>query len=206
MKCDMNSTTYDELNRVLHELYKIKENLQSQIDENSIRIQEVQNYAKGILSKEEEDFKVFSPRKVENIYKDELEESRIKQADYENQENQLLGKREKLNSLINVMQKIAEEDHPPVSNNQESSDSHPQKTKKNKQGDDRELLDSIYLQLSQVMNKIELSAKFSTQDPARTKMELKLVNENLKKIIDEIDTTDDVSCETQVIKNDIETK
>jgi hypothetical protein len=202
----MNSTTYDELNRVLHELYKIKENLQSQIDENSIRIQEVQNYAKGILSKEDEDFKMFSPRKAENIYKDELEESRIKQADYENQENQLLGKREKLNSLINVMQKIAEEDHPPVSNNQESSNSHPQKVKKNKQGDDRELLDSIYLQLSQVMNKIELSAKFSTQDPARTKMELKLVNENLKKIIDEIDTTDDVSCETQVIKKDIDTK
>jgi hypothetical protein len=202
----MNSTTYNELNRVLQELYKIKDHLQSQIDENTVRIKEVQNYTQGILSKEEEDFKVFSPRKVENTYKKELEESRLKQADYENQENQLLGKREKLNALINVMQKIAEEDRPTVSDVQKPNSLPKKKTHKHEQPvDDKGLLEDISQQLNHLIDKIEVSTKFVIHDPVRTKTELKLVNENLKKIIHEIDEVD-VSCETQSNKKDIKSK
>ncbi len=108
----MKYSTYEELNSLLQEFVSEKNKLQKQIDENSLKIHEAECFAQELLGKEAEDFKLFSPRKIEDIYKNELEESSAKRADYEKQNSQLTEKRDKLVSIIDILQRVSDEIEP----------------------------------------------------------------------------------------------
>ena len=105
----MNPIIYDEFKNLLDRLHEEKDDIQKQISDNTLQIMEAQSYAKEILDREEEDFKVFSPRKIEDIYKDELEKSNVKQFDYENRNHALINRREKLDSILLVLENVWEE-------------------------------------------------------------------------------------------------
>ena len=63
----MKSVTYEELNKILTNLCEKRIGLQSQVDENNLRIQETQSLNQKIMESEEEDFRIFSPRKNKNF-------------------------------------------------------------------------------------------------------------------------------------------
>jgi len=105
----MNPIIYDEFKNLLDRLHEEKDDIQKQINDNTLQIMEAQSYAKEILDREEEDFKVFSPRKIEDIYKDELAKSNVKQSDYENRNQALINRREKLDSILLVLENVWEE-------------------------------------------------------------------------------------------------
>ena len=167
----MKSVTYEELNKILTNLCEEKIGLQSQVDENNLRIQETQSLNQKIMENEEEDFRIFSPRKNKNFYKDELEQSNIKKEDYKAQNNQLFEKIEKLGSIIKVMQDVVEES---------KVDEEEQATAVSGL---EELQGDLYENLEHVLHRVELSIKFMNQDPDRAKMELAVVSENLRKIL-----------------------
>ena len=204
----MNPTTYEELIGLLSKLNAEKNDIQKEIDDNTLQIIEARSYAKEILDREEEDFKVFSPRKIEDIYKEELEKSNVKQTDYENRNQLLVEKIEKLDSIIFILEKVSaelggefhpdtvedinensfnnvEEDNPENSVSEEDDFSQ----KEDSQQVDDTTYDTInksVKNLKYLMHKIELSIKLIRQDPMRTKVELETVNKGIKKVVDKL--------------------
>jgi len=203
----MNPATYEELIGLLAELNTERNDIQKEIDDNTLQIIEARSYTKEILDREEEDFKVFSPRKIEDIYKEELEKSNVKQVNFENRNSVLIQKKEKLDSIISVLEKVSSEVggvfHPDtvddvseknidvVEENNENSTSLKDEIidQKNLHQDDDTINDTInksVKNLQYLMHKIELSTKLIRQDPQRTKIELETVNKGMKKVTDKL--------------------
>ena len=202
----MNPTTYEELIGLLAELNTERNDIKKEIDDNTLQIIEARSYTKEILDREEEDFKVFSPRKIEDIYKEELEKSNVKQADYENRNQLLVEKKEKLDSIISVLEKVSAEVggvfHPDTTVNENSfnnveeenlEDSISEENGFFEKEDSQQVDDTTYdtinnsvNSLKYLMNKIELSIKLIRQDPMRTKVELETVNKGIKKVVDKL--------------------
>lgn len=202
----MNPATYEELIGLLAELNTERNDIQKEIDDNTLQIIEARSYTKEILDREEEDFKVFSPRKIEDIYKEELEKSNVKQANFENRNSVLVQKKEKLDSIISVLEKVSAEVggvfHPDTTVNENSfnnveeenlEDSISEENVFFEKEDSQQVDDTTYdtinnsvKNLKYLMNKIELSIKLIRQDPMRTKVELETVNKGIKKVVDKL--------------------
>lgn len=105
----MESSTYYKLNVVLKDLQSERNQLQGQIDENNLHIYETQSLALELLGKEEDDFKFFSPRKMKDLHRDELEQFDEKKNEYVNRNKELIVQRDKLDSIIDVLLKVSEE-------------------------------------------------------------------------------------------------
>ena len=69
-------SVYEELHMTLRDLINQKKEIEKQIEQNNLQIHEAECFTEEILSKDEEDFTVFSPRKYEEIYRDELDASK----------------------------------------------------------------------------------------------------------------------------------
>lgn len=187
----MNPIIYDEFKNLLDKLHEEKDDIQKQISDNTLQIMEAQSYAKEILDREEEDFKVFSPRKIEDIYKDELAKSNVKQSDYENQNQALINRREKLDSILLVLENVWEEINLKLSDEESENDESDENDIERNEDDvfsksiQKEIKDTVK-KLNQISHKIELSTKFIRQDPMRAKVELETINKNIKKVTDKL--------------------
>lgn len=185
----MKDDTYEELQNMLRELCRQRENLQVRIDENNLSIQEVQCFTKKIFDKEDEDFKVFSPRKIEDIYREELEQYSARKDSLERQNIELTAKRDKLDSIIRLLRMIEETDSPLESRDsdiREEKSALIQMQEKDRQRIAGDLQDSVLQTLTHLSHKIELSSKFIGQDPVRAKQELAVVSKDMKKVIEDI--------------------
>ena len=96
----MESSVYDELHTVLQDLTDQRKQLQKQIDSNNLQIHEAECFAEEIFSKDEEDFTVFSPRRYEDIYRTQLDQSNARKAGLESQNQALKDKRNELDGMI----------------------------------------------------------------------------------------------------------
>lgn len=105
----MKSATYDIMNALLKKLQSESNQLQGQIDDNNLRIYETQSLALELVGKEEDDFKFFSPRKMKDIHKDELEKFDEKKSEYVNINKELIAQKDKLDFIIDVLLTISEE-------------------------------------------------------------------------------------------------
>lgn len=105
----MESSTYYKLNVVLKDLQSERNQLQGQIDENNLHIYETQSLALELLGKEEDDFKFFSPRKMKDLHRDELQQFDVKKSEYVDRNKALVAQRDKLDSIIDVLLKVSEE-------------------------------------------------------------------------------------------------
>ena len=64
------------LQQLVQELCDEKKSFQNKINKNLNRIAEIDTYLNSIYEKEDTDFKVFSPRNVENVYKEQIEKGK----------------------------------------------------------------------------------------------------------------------------------
>lgn len=158
--------------------------MEQKIESNLLKIKEADFYMQSFMKKEDCDFKVFSPRNAETVYKEEIEKAKNERETccYENQnlmhDKNILALRiktleqvieqEKVFSGNLAVLKIQEEDRHRIA---------------------RELHDTSLQNLAHLVHKIELSTLFIDQDPVRAKLELSVVNKNIKEIIEEIRNT-----------------
>lgn len=91
------------LKEVESELIRQKKEIQDLFDQNVFRIEKAESYLKDLTGKEADDFKVFSPRSIENVYRDRIEKETSNKKAYE-KENESY--QEKLDSLEDMIQKI----------------------------------------------------------------------------------------------------
>lgn len=71
------------LEEVLDVLEEEKRKVYNLVNQNEFRIEEINSYLRELSKKEDEDFKVFSPRNAENIHREQIEADTSEKKKYE---------------------------------------------------------------------------------------------------------------------------
>ncbi len=88
------------LEEVLDVLEEEKRKLYNLVNQNEFRIEEINSYLREISKKEDEDFKVFSPRNAENIHREQIEEDTSEMKRYQDENAEYHKKIDALKALI----------------------------------------------------------------------------------------------------------
>lgn len=91
------------LEEVLDVLEEEKRKVYNLVNQNEFRIEEINSYLRELSKKEDEDFKVFSPRNAENIHREQIEADTSEKKKYE-EENAAYHK--KIDSLKVLIDKV----------------------------------------------------------------------------------------------------
>ena len=175
----------EEKKEILEKLYddflKEKESIQEKEEDCKNKISEINSYINSIIEKEDSDFKVFSPRNVESVYKESLEENRKLKTKYENDYQYYFKKREKADIRLKRIEFL-------LTNC--SDDLHCfEIQEKERQRIARDLHDSSLQNLTHLIHKIELASMYIDKDTVQAKLELAAVSKNIKEVIEEIRNT-----------------
>ena len=157
--------------------------LQKKININLMSIAEIDEYINSIYEKEGEDFKVFSPRSVDNLYKDDLDAHREKKNILEIDNRCMYKRLNVLNSYIDTLKDVLYEKAP--TKNLSVLDIQ----EKERQRIARDLHDTSLQNLAHLVHKIELASMYIDKDVFEAKMELATIHKSLKAVIEEIRNT-----------------
>lgn len=91
------------LNEILKILSDQRDKINVQLNENLFKIQEINFFLKNLTEKEDENFKVFSPRNIESVHKDQIEDNNKKKQSYEEEIEEY---RKKLSFLNLIIEKL----------------------------------------------------------------------------------------------------
>lgn len=179
-------------NTILKEMYEEflneKSELLATIHNNEDKIAEADRYLESLFEKEDKDFKVFSPRNIESIYKERIEEERAQKEKFE-KENQILYKKvgfylDNLEKLEAMMKAEEEKEVQSISNSMMI-----EIQEKERKRIANDLHDTTVQNLIHLIHKIELCSKYMDKDIVSAKMELVSVNQVIKSTIDDIRNT-----------------
>lgn len=153
-----------------------------QLNTNTVKLQEANEFENSFLANEELDYKVFSPRNKEALHKDEISKIREEIAFYINEKEMLIDKKNALLIKIEKLEKILSEEREQgyVTLKIQEAD---------RQRIASDLHDTSLQNLAHLVHKIELSTMYIDKDPVHAKLELAVVNKKLKAVIDEIRNT-----------------
>ncbi len=186
------------LSEMYQNLKKERDGILEKINKNLNRINEMDSFIKSILEKDDSDYKVFSPRNVEVIYKEQLDSCSAEKYSLENENRNYYKQINKigryLDDLLVVLKENQEEEviHEPE---QEYDEKVTVPTlnlqvldiqEKERQRIARDLHDITLQNLTHLIHKIELASMFIDQDSIRAKLELAAVSKNLKITIADI--------------------
>lgn len=178
----MNPRNYDIIYDMLKDLQNRQNIIQESIDANLLKIQEAKLHLKSITEKCDSDFKIFSPRTPEITYKAEISGLEEEIGTFENENKKLSERSDYLLSKISAIQTILHDENEhcvKIFNIQEEE----------RARISRELHDTSLQNLTHLVHKIELSSMYIDKDPIQAKLELSVINKNLKGIIEEIRNT-----------------
>lgn len=155
--------------------------VQEKVDEYKNKMMEADSYIQSIIELEESDFKVFSPRNAESIYKESLEENRAIKVKYENEYQNQIRKKEIIEGRIKKIKYLIENSckNNELLNLQEND----------RQRIARDLHDSSLQNLTHLIHKVELASLYIDKDPTQAKLELTSISKGLKNVIEEIRNT-----------------
>ena len=181
----MNSSNYEILASMLTEFQQEYDNLQKQIDEYILKIKETDNYIQSFFDEENKDFEKLSPRKTEDIHKDEITKAGSEKNVLQQKLNQCYHEQNSLHANIEKLEKIIQDEKEFYCENLSILDIQ----EEDRQRIARELHDTSLQNLAHLVHKIELSSMFIDQDPVRAKLELAVIEKNLRAVIEEIRNT-----------------
>lgn len=157
--------------------------LEKKVKDNLFHISEIDKYLNSILDKEEEDFKVFSPRNVESIYKNDIEIHNKEKQQLEADNKVMYTRLSRIHECLITLKEVIEEK--PTNRNYEVLDIQ----EKERQRIARDLHDTSLQNLAHLVHKIELASMYIDKDSLQAKLELAAINKNLKAVIEEIRNT-----------------
>lgn len=174
------------LKSLFEESLQDKNEIDGRIKKNLDRIAEIDSFLDAIINSEDSDFKVFSPRSAENIYKEKIEEIKAEKRNLENENSSYYCKLTKIEKQIENLSLLIKEDKNNV-NNMHLTILDIQEKERIRIA--RELHDSSLQNLAHLVHTLELSSLFVDQDPIRAKLELASCSQSIKQIINEIRDT-----------------
>lgn len=172
---------YNNLSEMWNELFQEASELETQIQYNLRCIREAEAYMNTFLTSETEDYKVFSPRKAEVIYKEEIEEARNKIFSCEEDNKELRMKKSIIDERMKKIETILNHE-----NHKNHSLTFLSVQEQDRQRIARDLHDTSLQNLAHLIHKIELSALYIDKDPLQAKLELAVIGKCLRDTIDEI--------------------
>lgn len=191
------------LQEMIHELSEEKKGFQEKLNKNLNRIAEIDSYLTSIYEKEDSDFKVFSPRNVENVYREQIEKAKQEKYSLENENQNFYRQINRIDHYIENLQLVSNSmnktdvtqekifmevtNHNAITSNLNSMALDIQE--KDRQRIARDLHDTSLQNLAHLIHQIELSSMYIDKDPIQAKLELMSVNKSLKSIIEDIRNT-----------------
>lgn len=168
----------DDMSSILQFLKNEEKDLLQKIEDNSLQIQQAKYFLFSMFEKEDTNFKVFSPRDVESVHKNEIDKMNH-EIDVLQKENEILLSRSQM--LHFCIKKLDEED----SNDEERLDVL-QLLEDDRRRIAQDIHDTSLQNLTHLIHKVNLADLFIDQDPVRARMELAIVYNDLKNVIDDI--------------------
>ncbi len=145
------------LEEVLDVLEDERKHFLDLVSQNEFRMEEIDSYLRELSKSEDEDFKVFSPRNVENMHREQIEADVSEKKKYEEENKEYLKKISFLKKLIDkvniVIANLQYEEEPDI----------PEENK----NEDKDTLESDHI-AHQILNCVS----FITPDADRAKVEL----------------------------------
>lgn len=179
----MSKEEYTSLNEMYISLMEEEEYLNREIKKNLFRISEIDAYLQLLHDQEEEDFKVFSPRNIEEIHKESIAIQKEEKNRLEVENRNLYSKLNKVTSFTKGLQRAMDADT--SSNKLEILDVQ----EKERQRIARDLHDTSLQNLTHLVHKVELASIYIDRDPVQAKLELATINKGLKDVIEDIRNT-----------------
>lgn len=191
------------LQEMIHELIEEKKGFQEKLNKNLNRIAEIDSYLNSIYEKEDSDFKVFSPRNVENVYREQIEKAKQEKYSLENENQNFYRQINRIDHYIENLQSVMEENDLPKNMFSSAAGQHVTPSalpsdlslisldiqEKDRQRIARDLHDTSLQNLAHLIHQIELSSMYIDKDPIQAKLELMSVNKSIKSIIEDIRNT-----------------
>lgn len=177
------------MQEMIQELSEEKKGFQDKINKNLNRISEIDAYLNSIYEKEDSDFKVFSPRSVENVYREQLEKAKQEKYVLENENQHLYRQINKIGRYLENLQSVLDEEDISGEDISHRSLKGLDIQEKDRQRIARDLHDTSLQSLAHLIHQVELSSLYIDKDPIQAKLELVSVNKNLKAVIEDIRNT-----------------
>lgn len=190
------------LKEMIRELSEEKKGFQEKLNKNLNRISEIDAYLNSIYEKEDSDFKVFSPRNVENVYREQIEKAKQEKYSLENENQNFYRQVNRIEHYTENLQSVLDEENslqnmiaPVMDSSKQISISSDLSLKsldiqeKDRQRIARDLHDTSLQNLAHLIHRIELSSMYIDKDPIQAKLELMSINKSLKTTIEDIRNT-----------------
>lgn len=189
---------------ILSELYQSLKDEQDilleKVNKNLNRIEEINIYVQSILEKEDSDYKVFSPRNVEVIYKEQIESCNAEKYGLEEENRNNYKQINKIGRYLKDLDTVLEENQSDEPDSIDADTNCPENEspisainfqvmdiqEKERQRIARDLHDVTLQNLTHLVHKIELGSIFIDQDTLRAKLELAAVIKSLKSTISDV--------------------
>lgn len=205
----MKKNSAKKLESMYYDLLEERSRLQNVLEKNTERMKQIEVYLQSIYEKEDSDFKVFSPRNVESVFKERIDQNKIEKEEVEAANKELYRKIAVLDSYIAALAEAL-----PPTKKSENTDTDQILENSIVQGINasarvslderlnilsiqeeerqriaRDLHDSSLQNLTHLVHKIELSGLYMDTDPVRAKLELTNISKSLKSILEDIRNT-----------------
>ncbi len=178
----MNKKNYETIKDIYDDLKKEYAEQSVLLEDKKSRISEIDVYLNSILNKEQNDLQVFLPRKVEDVYRDVLEQNRKEKEMLMAECDEIEKSIRKGEGRLNKLEQIMSDD----SMLHVKQFSVLEIQEKERQRISRDLHDSSLQNLTHLVHKVELSSLYIDQDPIKAKLELATIEQNLRKVIEDI--------------------
>lgn len=165
---------YNALKEMLSEFRQEVQEIEAELNSDRERIRDIDARLKAFHDAEPEDFKVFSPRKMETVYREEIEQIREEKCAYESHDRELNGKKEFLARYIDKLEKILKCRKKNLLQEKETA---------------AELHDASIRDLDQLVSKIEQSAGQIIKNPIQAKQDFAVIGRSLKETVDKMKDT-----------------
>lgn len=188
----MDSSDYEIVADVLCELKQEYHAIQKKMDEYQAKVREADCYIQSFLEKEDSQYKMFSPRDPQDLYRDEIAGAASDKNVWQQELNLLYHERNTLRSRIDRLEKVGKKEHEspiltPRMREQDFEILNIQEA--DRQRIARDLHDTSLQNLTYLIHKIELCSMYIDQDPVKAKLELSTVSKTLHSTIDDIRNT-----------------
>lgn len=172
---------YNILSEMLTELKQELSDLNAQIHRNLLYIREAEFQLNSFEGEDSDDFKIFSPRSMTDQHREKIEKLLSFKADFEERNRALDDEKKDLERKIDQLERILKQEYDNIAALQVQEE--------DRQRIAGDLHDTSLQNLTHLIHKIELCQMYIDQDPVKAKLELSLVSNNLKEIVEEIRNT-----------------
>lgn len=167
----MRTEDYNKLYGLLEAFLGEAAEVDAQMSDTTRRIQEADAYLATYTGEEPDDVKVFSPRKMEILYKEEIQKKKEEKSAYEERNQDLCRRKEILDGRIADLQDILSRQKQDFSSRMEAA---------------KEQYRASMKELARLADKIEESSGYIEKNPFQARQDFAIIAKSLKETVEQL--------------------